>query len=259
MSATPDPAALTALRRDLERTLGDLDAAATVFLSLDLPDFARETEFVSLKSDGNGYPFIGRSMVSTDGVERGARGYREMTNEWVPASSTSKWCKLSRDSFAVGALARFNNNAAHLRPQALEVAAAIGLEPVNHNPFMHNMARLVEAIHVTAEAIGLIDELVEPGAMADPIVEFVPKAGVGAGAVEAPRGILYHEYEYDDRGHIVRANCVIPTTQNNANIHHDLGALVKQFAVEGMTGERLELLCSMLVRAYDPCISCSVH
>ena len=86
-----------------------------------------------------------------------------------------------------------------------------------------------------------------------------PRAGQGVGAVEVPRGILYHEYEYDDEGRVVRANCVIPTTQNNANIHHDLEALVKQFAVDGMTDERLELLCSMLVRAYDPCISCSVH
>jgi len=259
VSATPDPAALTAMRKDLERTLGDLDAAATVFMSLDLPDFARETEFVSLKSDGDGYPFIGRKMISTDGVERGAREYREMTNEWVPASSTSKWCKLSRDAFAVGALARFNNNAAHLRPQALEVAAAIGLEPVNHNPFMHNMARLVEAIHVTAEAIALIDELVEPGAMDDPVAEVTPKAGVGAGAVEAPRGILYHEYEYDDEGRIVKADCVIPTTQNHANIQADLEDLVKAKVGPKTTDQDLELLCSMLVRAYDPCISCSVH
>ena len=82
---------------------------------------------------------------------------------------------------------------------------------------------------------------------------------VGVGAVEVPRGILYHHYEYDDRGRIVRANCVIPTTQNNANIHHDMRSLVEQFGREGMTDEKLELLCSMLVRAYDPCISCSVH
>jgi sulfhydrogenase subunit alpha len=39
----------------------------------------------------------------------------------------------------------------------------------------------------------------------------------------------------------------------------DKGALAAQLATEGMTDERLELLCSMLVRSYDPCISCSVH
>lgn len=57
----------------------------------------------------------------------------------------------------------------------------------------------------------------------------------------------------------MRANCIIPTTQNNANIHLDLPALARKFAIGGMTDERLELLCSMLVRSYDPCVSCSVH
>jgi len=86
-----------------------------------------------------------------------------------------------------------------------------------------------------------------------------PRAGEGVGAVEAPRGILYHYYKYDEKGRITKADCVIPTTQNNANIHHDMHDLVEQFAVQGMTDDKLELLCSMLVRAYDPCISCSVH
>ena len=73
------------------------------------------------------------------------------------------------------------------------------------------------------------------------------------------RTVVYHHYEYDDEGRIVRANCIIPTTQKNANIQHDLAGLVERFAVAGMTDEKLELLCSMLVRACDPCISCSVH
>ena len=104
----------------------------------------------------------------------------------------------------------------------------------------------------------IIDELVDD-AGGETMAPVTPRAGQGVGAVEVPRGILYHDYEYGDRGRIVRANCVIPTTQNNANIHYDLAAMVRQFAVDGMTDERLELLCSMLVRAYDPCISCSVH
>jgi len=91
------------------------------------------------------------------------------------------------------------------------------------------------------------------------MVPATPRAGEGVGAVEVPRGILYHHYEYDKEGRIQRANCIIPTTQNNANIHQDIKSLVEKFAVKGMTDNKLELLCSMLVRAYDPCISCSVH
>jgi coenzyme F420-reducing hydrogenase alpha subunit len=181
-----------------------------------------------------------------------------MTNEYVDSRNTSKWCRLSRPSFSVGALARFNNNYRLLHPEAAGMAGKFGLAPVCHNPFMNNVAQLAECIHVTHEAIRLIDELVQecPG---ETMTAVAPRAGEGVGAVEVPRGILYHHYVYDDDGYIVRANCIIPTTQNNANIHLDLPALAKTYVVDDMTDERLELLCSMLVRAYDPCVSCSVH
>ena len=142
---------------------------------------------------------------------------------------------------------------------ARTMAADLGLLPVCHNPFMFNAAQLVECVHVTREAIDLIKELLDTDEDSPAIVEAQPKAGEGVSAVEVPRGILYHHYEYDGKGRIARADCVIPTTQNNANIHLDIKALVSEFALRGTTDKELERLCSMLVRAYDPCISCSVH
>ena len=257
MAKMPDRYVLLDLKSQLERSLDDLDATVDLFSSLDIPDFERETEFVSLKGESD-YPFIGGSLLSTDGAEQAESGYLAMSNEYVTAENTSKWCKLSRESFAVGALARVNNNYHQLHEKAKAAAARFGLAPVCHNPFMNNVAQVVECVHVVHESIQIIDELLDAGPE-ETMVKIVPRAASGVGAVEVPRGILYHEYDYDDQGRILRANCVIPTTQNNANIHHDLGALVKQFAVAGMTDQRLELLCSMLVRAYDPCISCSVH
>ncbi len=251
------PGNLGELRDELTRSLDDLDTTVKLFQTFKLPDFARETEFVSLKGE-NEYPFIGGRLLSTDGIEKAENEYLLMTNEYLDENNTSKWCKLSRDSLAVGALARFNNNHRFLHPRAREVASLLALEPVCHNPFMNNIAQLVECVHVTHDAIGLINELLEtdPGPT---MVKVTPMQGEGIGAVEAPRGILYHHYKYDKSGHVTKANCVIPTTQNNANIHHDLHNLVEQYAVDGMTNEKLELLCSMLVRSYDPCISCSVH
>jgi coenzyme F420-reducing hydrogenase alpha subunit len=77
--------------------------------------------------------------------------------------------------------------------------------------------------------------------------------------VELPRGILYHSYEFDEIGHILKCECVIPTSQNHANIQHDLEEHAAQYAKEGKNDRDIELLAQMLVRAYDPCISCSVH
>jgi coenzyme F420-reducing hydrogenase alpha subunit len=253
----PDKHTLLDLKSQLEHSGEDLKAAAHLFKTFEIPDFVRKTEFVSLQGDG-GYPFIGGNLLSTDGVKRAESDYRAMTNEYVTPENTSKWCKLSRESFAVGALARVNNNYHQLCLEAGELAAAFDLFPVNHNPFMNNVAQLVECVHVVHDSIRIINELVGAGP-AETLTPVRPRAGQGVGAVEVPRGILYHEYEYDDDGRVARANCVIPTTQNNANIHHDIRALVKHFSQEGMTDEKLTRLCSMLVRAYDPCISCSVH
>jgi sulfhydrogenase subunit alpha len=253
----PDLENLLEIRSELEASLDDLALVVGLFRGFEIPNFVRETEFLSLKGD-DGYPFIGDLLLSTDGVEFDADDYLEMTNEYVDANNTSKWARLSRDSYAVGALARFNNNHQYLRPEARNVAAELRLEPTCHNPFMCNVAQLVECIHCTHEAIRLIDEMTAtpPGELAVPVE---PKAGRGIGAVEAPRGILFHDYTYDDHGRVVHANCVVPTTQNNANIHYDLQSLVKSFVEQGSSDEDLELKCSMLVRSYDPCLSCSVH
>jgi coenzyme F420-reducing hydrogenase alpha subunit len=181
-----------------------------------------------------------------------------MTNEYLVNSSTSKLCKLSRDSFAVGALARFNNNYEWLHPQAKAVAEELGLEPLAINPFHHNLAQLVECFHVAYESQEMIAALLDSD-LSEFMAPYEVKAGAGVGAIEAPRGILYHSFEIDGEGVIVGSDCVIPTGQNHANIQYDLQALVPVLAAEGVDELEISKKAQMLVRAYDPCISCSVH
>ena len=181
-----------------------------------------------------------------------------MTNEFLVENSTSKHCKLSRNSFAVGALARFNNNHEWLHPEAKTAAEELGMEPLSHNPFHHNLAQLVECFHVVYESREMIHALLDSG-LIDFMAPYQVKAGHGVGAIEAPRGILYHCFETDDDGSILRSNAVIPTGQNHANIQHDLLDLVPRLAAAGVGEEAISKQAQMLVRAYDPCISCSVH
>jgi len=82
---------------------------------------------------------------------------------------------------------------------------------------------------------------------------------MGVGAVGVPRGILYHCYEFDTKGRVRGADCVIPTSQNHANIQHDLEALALQYASEGRSDQEIERAAQKVVRSYGPCISCSVH
>jgi len=257
LTQMPRKSQLRSLLQDLESVIPSLWTTLEVFKTLPLPDFERETEFVSLQGEGQ-YPFIGGDLISSDGVRKGEDEYLAMTNEYLVDTSTSKLCKLSRDSFAVGALARFNNNFEWLHPRAKTVAKELGLDPPANNPFHHNLAQLVECFHVVYESQEMISVLLDSD-LTDFMAPYRPKAGAGVGAIEAPRGILYHSFETDEEGVIVRSDCVIPTGQNHANIHHDLLELVPVLAANGLGEEEISKQAQMLVRAYDPCISCSVH
>lgn len=253
----PDRYRLGQFRQRLLASLVDLDASVELFATFSIPDFRRETEFVSLKGEGD-YPFIGGELVSSDGVVRAEHEYAAMTNEYMADWSTSKLSRLSRKSFAVGALARINNNFSGLLPQVRAIAEGLGLTPVNHNPYMNVVAQLVECVQVVWESMRLIDELLaNPWQQSRQPVE--PREAVGVAAVEVPRGILYHCLHLDAAGRIVKADCVIPTSQNHANIRNDMEELAAWCTAQGKTDKEIELLAEMLVRAYDPCISCSVH
>ena len=248
---------LEGLKERLEHCMADLQAVAGLVHSVahKFPSFKRETEYIALVHPTE-YPFCEGRIGSTDGGTWPASEYREITNEYVVPHSTAKHTKHSRDSYMVGALARFNLNQERLSPCAKELATTFDLKAVNYNSFMNNVAQLIECVHSVEDSIRLIDEILVDG-LKEEDFRVKPKAGKGVGIVEAPRGILFHEYEYDKEGRCVNANCVIPTNQNHGNIQRDLAALLPTLL--NKTEKEIELGMEMLVRAYDPCISCSTH
>lgn len=243
------------LQGRLKEALPDLEATVEFFRGLELPEFSRQTEYIALKNPEE-YAFVRGSISSTDTGIAALDQYLDITNEYCVPHSTAKFTRHALESYAVGALARINNNYEQLNPLAKKAANELGLEPICCNPFMNNVAQVVETIHEVEEGIDLINRLLRMVIQEEDIVVPV-KAGQGVGAVEAPRGLLIHDYTYDNKGHIVEANCVTPSNQNHANIQHDLEALVHQHLDK--SENELRLLCEMLVRAYDPCISCSTH
>ena len=116
---------------------------------------------------------------------------------------------------------------------------------------------MVEVAHCVEEGIQLVDKLLSEGIKEEDLTVTEIKAGRGVGAVEAPRGLLIHDYTYDENGRIVDANCVVPTHQNYENLELDMRALLPR--IMDKSKEEITHLLEMLVRAYDPCISCSVH
>ena len=223
------------------------------------PGFERETEYIALAHDTE-YAFYDGIISSTDTGTTPVDDYLSITNEHVVPHSTSKHCRHARSSYFVGALGRYNNNHALLNPLAKTVAAGLGLKPIVKNPFLNTAVQLVETVHVVEESLKLLDTMLTRGVKEEkPVVPARLRDGRGAEATEVPRGILFHDYTYDNRGQVVKANCIIPTTQNTQCIDDDMKELVPWMIGRGMTKDQMTLTLEMLVRAYDPCISCSVH
>jgi coenzyme F420-reducing hydrogenase alpha subunit len=257
----PRPDELIGLKRRLEASRQELLATVELFTTLDVPDFQRDTEYVSLKVTGNGeYAFYEGDLVSTrEPTPTKVGDYRSRVIENVVQHSTAKHTHSPYSpTYMVGALARFNNNADQLHPAAKKVASLLGLEKICCNPFHNNTAQLVECVQATEQAIELIDTLLTEGLKEEPLVE-PTHFGTGAGSSDVPRGTLFHEYELDEKGRITGANLIIPTGQNYANIEADMRALVPGLLTSGLSKEEITLRLEMLVRAYDPCISCSTH
>ncbi len=252
----PTQAELQALQARFVAARADGAATVELFQSLTMPDFTRETEYIALQPADGSYGFIDGDIVSTDGGSWPVEMYRAITNEYLTPHSSAKHTRHWRPSYMVGALARFNVNHTRLHPAAQAAADALGLTPPVTNPYLNTAAQVVEIIHGLEEGILLLDTLLDRGVRWEAPVPPARLSGVGVGACEVPRGVLFHEYRIEE-GRVVGANCIIPTGQNLANIELDMRTLVPQILdrPQAEIGQALE----MLVRAYDPCISCSTH
>ena len=260
-SKIPSIKDLLSLRDKLQSSIPALEAVANLVKSLapNIPNFVRETEFIAL-SNPDEYALYDGKIASTDTDSAPASEYLSYTNEYIVPQSTAKWAKHVRESYMVGALARLNINYDKLSPLAKKISEMFDLKPICYNPFMNSIAQLVEIVDSVADSIKLINELETTGLESQseynlPNVAII--AGQGVGAVEVPRGILFHDYTYNEKGVCTKANCIIPTNQNHGNIELDMKALLPQ--ILDKTEKEIELNLEMLVRAYDPCISCSTH
>jgi len=119
------------------------------------------------------------------------------------------------------------------------------------------LAQAVELVHSVDRCIEDIDTLLGNGLEKEELVKIEPRESSGVGAVEAPRGILYHNYSFDKNGCITKADVITPTAINCANIEKDCRVAVGRLLDEGK--KNLESPLELIARAYDPCISCSVH
>jgi len=249
------------LRSSLMQAVADCDAMIDLVASLPATDFCHsDTLYAALRSPHLDTYYSGDEvMLLSDGNRAivSAPDYRTFTNEKSLEHSHSKHSTFRGSPFMVGALARLTVNPRRLTGRLAVAMKRLKLVLPADNPMDNNKAQALELLNDVDRALDIIEQLLRDGLKDERPVPVHPRSGTGTGITEAPRGLLVHSYTYDDGGRIVSADVITPTAMNAASLELHLRRAVEQ------CGERDDTIIAkrlqMIARAYDPCISCSVH
>ncbi len=242
------------IRRELESAWEESAELIRWTAALDMPGATLDVPQVSLR-ETNEYPLYSGQIVSSRGlridIDRFPDHFAENQVPW----SNALHCLHDGAPYLVGPLARINLNLDHMPASVLEPLAGTAIRFPSDNPYHAIIARALEIRYCIDLARQLVDGI-DYGA--PPAVPVVVREHVGTGATEAPRGLLWHRYEFDAQGRVRSARIVPPTSQNQACIEADLRASLTRDGL-GREPERIRQQAEQVIRNYDPCISCATH
>jgi sulfhydrogenase subunit alpha len=250
----PTKAEVTPLVTRLKAALPDAEELVRWTAALPLPKDEQDFTCVSLRHPAE-YPMNEGRLVSSAGLDIAIADFGKHFAERHEPHSTALHCLLDGKPYLVGPLARLNLNLDRLPPAVSRLVAGIPVRFPSRNVFHSVVARAVELLLALHEAIALLEKYEPPKS---PFVPVTPRAGTGFGCTEAPRGILWHRYELDGAGKVLKSQIVPPTSQNQARIEDDLRRSLLAYGLDH-TDEELRLRCETVIRNYDPCISCATH
>jgi coenzyme F420-reducing hydrogenase alpha subunit len=245
---------LDSIRDRLDKAHSDIMATMKLFASLEYPDFKRDSQYMSIVSEDE----FGTSQgdIKIGGKIYKQKDLHKFVKEYHEEFSTANFVVREDKAYAVGALSRINNNKEKLSKETKKHMKGLAIKFPSDNPFHNNVAQALELIHYREVCIGLLDKLkVEK----EEIACCKAKEGHGIAANEAPRGTLWHEYKTDKVGTITFANIITPTAQFLRNLNEDIAAYVQQLLDKNASKEEIVNEIEKLIRAYDPCFSCSSH
>jgi sulfhydrogenase subunit alpha len=245
------------LKDALQAGLEDCDAALALLRTVVVPNFVCEPIRCAALLPEDGAFFFGRVVRLSDGTQVPVEEYRALTNERTVPHSHAKHSAYNGRPFMVGSLARLTVNGDRIRGRARAAWEALRFETPSTNIVMNNVAQFIELVYAVEHALEVVSGLLDRGFDGHPAVRCQPRAGKGTAATEVPRGTLFHHYELDEAGTVVAADVITPTAENYGSLEEQLRATVRDGT--GATDDELRRRLEIVARAYDPCVSCSVH
>jgi sulfhydrogenase subunit alpha len=229
----------------------------SLFCELGYPDSPEEETLYACCEPGNdSYGFWGDEICLSTGEKIFRDDYKKLTNEFVVSHSYAKRSRYNGKPYSVGALARVNNLGERLEGEAGKSYKKYFNERWKRNPLFHNAAQALEILYCFERIPQLVDAMLQIPED-PPIVDYTVKKGKGTGLVEAPRGLLIHHHEID-QGLVGHVDIITPTAQNAEDIERYCQIAAQKLLDEGQE-EKIRDRMEIVVRAFDPCISCSAH
>ena len=252
----PDESKFPELIDRLEKIRLQVLRGIKAFFDWRQPPLVRNSDYLCLKTE-NDFNFIDGEVVNSTGRRVPEEQFHDFLKSVVIPYSQSEGYVFSdvHEDYLVGALARLNLNKDNLNVRTKQDAQEFLAVFPSNNVYHNNLAQAIEILHCVDDALDIlksikIDHTEKP-------VRVPPRAGLGVGVVEAPRGILYHMAKVDQKGIIQDYDVIVPTSQNQINIENDLKKYFNDNLTKGE--ETLKLEAEKIIRAYDPCMSCATN
>jgi coenzyme F420-reducing hydrogenase alpha subunit len=251
-SKAPTGANLKDLLKDLNAVQEDALKTFELFSGLSYPDFEFKSSYMAVR--GNALMGDSMSYLENGSLKHLPRDHENYMEVYFQHDSTAEFVVVEGKGYTVGPQARINVNRDLLDS---ELRKRIGFQLPSYSPFSNVLFQSFEIMSGVQRAIGIVNGLIERPLRIEPPGEIEPKAATGIGVVEAPRGLLFHKFGFDERGYCTYANVTTPTSQNLRMLEDCLEAFVNAH-LHLPEGELL-VEVEKLIRAFDPCISCSSH
>lgn len=257
----PSIEVLKSLASEAKERLSDAIRLVEILGTVDLPSYGfKDTTFICVEPPDNEFGFYGDYIITSTGKRVKAEDYNSIFTERLVPHSFAKRALHENQPYTVGSIARLLNLKDRLSGKAGELLSKYYSIDWKINPLYNNFAQAIENVYCMEQVPIYAEKLIKLLKVEKnpPNVPYGRLSGRGVGTVEAPRGLLIHDYTLEN-GILNQCNIVTPTAQNLDDIELHLKTATEYMLKEQINDKEMEFNLEMLTRSYDPCISCSAH
>ena len=251
---------LQLIKLKLEEGIDDSITLANLLLNFKTNLPVQQPLYTALIPYDNSYGYFGNEIITSSGYHDSVENYHKYLQESSVIYSHAKRSTFKGQPVMVGSLARLFHFHERLGSQSLNIYKNSPMASGQHNSIYNNLAQSIEIIEAIFKALNLVENLLQQPDLFNQSIkqDFKVKAGSAVGAIECPRGTLYHQYELNDQGQVINADMITPSAQNSYRIEMDIKENVEN-SINNLSKTQIVNNLETLVRAYDPCNTCATH